>query len=59
MRDKSINVNLPISIHKRLRRAADAERRSLRQQIVVFLRDAADRYDASGKTGSDADDVDG
>jgi hypothetical protein len=44
---KSINVILPSSVHERLRRVADAERRSLRQQIALFLEEAANRFEAA------------
>jgi predicted HicB family RNase H-like nuclease len=48
-RTRAINVQVPGVVHERLRRAAQAERRSLRQQIAVFLEEAAERFEAENK----------
>lgn len=46
MKTKAINVQVPAAVHERLRKAAQAERRSLRQQIALFLEEAAARFEA-------------
>lgn len=48
-KQKSMNVVLPGIVHERLRHVAEVERRSLRQQIAVFLEEAAERFEAENK----------
>jgi hypothetical protein len=48
-----LNLRLPADLHAEVKRIAEREDRSLNAQIIRFLREAADRYQASRPTADD------